>query len=292
MDNERSNPITNEHLSEWSDEQLRQLLLTQMDAVNVDVDLVRCITTILAKREEENGHEIDPHIALKSFKQEYETTPALYRLDEIENEVAHPQDSHSQSNIRARKLVRLVAVAAVVAALLLGISIVANASGLDLWGVVTRWTDDVFGITREEPGIRTIHKEQTDDFYHLKKNLEEMGISHVVVPNYIPNGYVFASTNYSDTYDGFYAECILNNGENDIILRYWISSSNQTYHFYSINESEPEIYVRNGIEHYIMTNEDEFIVSWTNENLLCDISGLQSYDELIRMINSIYEKDD
>ena len=79
MDNERSNPITNEHLTEWSDEQLRQLLLTQMDAVNVDVDLVRCITTILAKREEENGHEIDPHTALKSFKQEYAQASGIDR---------------------------------------------------------------------------------------------------------------------------------------------------------------------------------------------------------------------
>ena len=292
MDNERSNPITNEHLTEWSDEQLRQLLLTQMDAVNVDVDLVRCITTILAKREEENGHEIDRHTALKSFKQEYETTPALYRLDAIENEVAHPQDSHSQSNIRARKLVRLVAVAAVVAMLLLGITIVANASGLDLWGVVTRWTDDVFGITREEPGIRTIHKEQSDEFYHLKTILKERGVSQSVVPNYTPTGYRVIDTVFSDTYEGFNAYCILGNGENEIFLRYWISNSNQANHFYAIDDASPKIYECNGIEHYIMTNENAFIVSWTNENILCDISGLQSYDALIQMINSIYEKDD
>ena len=292
MDNERSNPITNEHLTEWSDEQLRQLLLTQMDAVNVDVDLVRCITTILAKREEENGHEIDPHTALKSFKQEYETTPALYRLDEIENEVAHPQDSHSQSNIRARKLIRLVAVAAVVAMLLLGITIVANASGLDLWGAVTRWTETVFGITREEPGIRAIHKGKTDLLYHLESILEERGVTQAVVPKYIPDGYSLIDTEYCNSFEGNFIYCSLSNGENEIYIHYWLTSENEVTHFYAIDNSQPNIYECKGIKHYIMTNENEYIVSWTNENLFCDISGVQNYDELIRIINSIYEKDD
>ena len=34
-----------------------------------------------------------------------------------------------------------------------------------------------------------------------------------------------------------------------------------------------------------MSNENEFIVSWTNENIICEISGVQRYNELIRMIN-------
>ena len=291
MNNERSEPIRSDQLAEWSDEQLRQILLVQMDLAKVDVDLVRRITAILANREEENGHEIDPHIALQAFKREYETMPTLYS-DAIQNEEGNPKDNYSQSHIRARKLVRLVAVAAVVAALFLGITIVANASGLDLWGVVTSWTEDVFGITRGEPGISTIHKEKTDTLYHLKSVLEERGVHQAVVPNYIPAGYSFIALDYYDAFEGFNTNCVLSNGENEIIIRYWISTPNQANHFYAIDDIEPEIYEHKTIEHYIMSNENEFIVSWTNENIICEISGVQRYNDLIRMINSIYEKGD
>lgn len=290
MDDERSGMIKTEQLAEWSDEQLRQLLLAQMDAAKVDVDLVRRITAILAVREEENGHEIDPRTALETFKREYEATPALY-LEEEENEVESSEGAISRPHVRARKLVRLVAVAAVIAALLFGVTIVANANGLDFWGVVTKWTADVFGITPASTRAKTEHPELTSDYYYLKAILEERGATQAVVPSYIPEGYSFAGSDYAEAFEGFYTECILDNGENEIVLRYWISTNNQANHFYAIDDAEPEIYECNSIKHYIMTNENEFIVSWTNENVLCDISGVQSYDELIQMINSIYEKE-
>ena len=291
MDDDRSRMIKTEQMTEWSDEQLRQLLLAQMDAPKVDVDLVRRITAILAAREEENGHEIDPRTALETFKREYKTTPALY-LDEEEAEEESSEGAVSRPHVRARKLVRVVAVAAVIAVLFLGITIVANANGLDLWGVVTTWTSDFFGITKAETDTETLHSEQYDTSLHLKTILEERGVSQAIVPNYIPEGYSFAGSDYTDTFEGFYAECVLDNGENEILFRYWIPNTDQTNHFYAIDDAEPEIYERAGIEHYIMTNEDVFIVSWKNESVLCDISGVQSYDELIQMINSIYEKDD
>lgn len=290
MDDERSGMIKTEQLAEWSDEQLRQLLLAQMDAAKVDADLVRRITAILAVREEENGHEIDPRSALETFKREYEATPALYP-DEEEDEEESSEGAASRPHVRARKLVRLVAVAAVIAALLFGVSIVANANGLDLWRVVTKWTSDVFGITSASTRAKTEHFELTNEFFHLKTVLKERGVSQTIVPFYAPAGYDVADSEFYDTFEGFCAECILNNGENEIILRYWISENGQANHFYTVDDSEPEIYECNGIEHYIMTNENEFVVSWTNENALCDISGVQSHDELIRMIDSIYEKD-
>ena len=51
----------------------------------------------------------------------------------------------------------------------------------------------------------------------------------------------------------------------------------------------PEAYSSGNIEHYIMTNEEEYVVSWNVDNVLCDISGLLNYDDAILMINSIYK---
>ena len=59
MEDGKSQASTPHQLEEWSDEQLRQLLLAQMEAEEVDVELVRSITAILASRGEEKGHEID-----------------------------------------------------------------------------------------------------------------------------------------------------------------------------------------------------------------------------------------
>ena len=49
------------------------------------------------------------------------------------------------------------------------------------------------------------------------------------------------------------------------------------------------VYERDGIEHYIMTNNRQINAVWTNKNYECSIGGDISEDELRKMIDSIYE---
>lgn len=288
MEDGKSQAFTPHQLEEWSDEQLRQLLLAQMEAEEVDVELVRSITAILASREEEKGHEIDAFSAHETFQQEYAGTPALFPEASSNTETAVKERSVLRHH-RPQKIIKAAIVAAVIMAFFLGTTIVANASGLDLWGIITRWTKDVFGITQDGTDSESIHHEQIDSYEHLRLSLAEHGVYQSVVPNYLPEGYSPQAMTIGSTFEGTFIRCVMSNGDNEIILRYVISNTEQPSRYYAIDENAPEIYTTDGIEHFIITNEGEYFVSWTNGNIVCDISGLLDYDDVIMMIDSIYK---
>ena len=288
MEDGKSQAFTPHQLEEWSDEQLRQMLLAQMEAEEVDVELVRSITAILASREEEKGHEIEAHSAYETFQQEYAGTPALFPEASANAETAVKGNSVPRQ-YRPHRFIKAAIVAAVIMALFLGTTIVANASGLDLWGIITRWTKDVFGIEAESSRSSSIHHEEFDAYEHLRLSLAEHGVHQSIVPTYVPDGYNVSETKFYDTFEGVYFLCTLSNGDNKIILRYTVSNTEHPSKYYTKDDMLPEVYFSNNIEHFIMTNEQEYIVSWTNENIVCDISGLPNYDDVIIMINSIYE---
>ena len=284
----KSQAFTLHQLEEWSDEQLRQMLLAQMEAEEVDVELVRSITAILASREEEKGHEIEAHSAYETFQQEYAGTSALFPDASASAETAVKGNSVPR-HYHPHRFIRAVTVAAVIMALFLGTTIVANASGLDLWGIITRWTKDVFGITEDGADYESVHHEHQDEYYHLRTALSEHEVSQSVVPSYLPEGYTFQETSIRSTFEGTFIRCVMSNGNNKIILRYVITNTEQPTRYYTKDDVVPEKYCINNIEHHIMTNEQEFIISWTNENIVCDISGVLNYDDVILMIDSIYE---
>lgn len=288
MEDGKSQAFTPHQLEEWSDEQLRQMLLAQMEAEEVDVELVRSITAILASREEEKGHEIEAHSAYETFQQEYAGTPALFPEASANAETAVKGNSVPR-HYRPHRFIKAAIVAAVIMALFLGTTIVANASGLDLWGIITRWTKDVFGIRGESSYSSTYHHEEADVYYHLRTTLAEHGVHQSIVPTYVPDGYNVSESKFYDTFEGVYFLCTLSNGENEILLRYLVSNTEHPTKYYTKDDVVPEVYFSNNIEHYIMTNEQKYVISWTNENIVCDISGVLNYDDVILMIDSIYE---
>ncbi|MBQ4040697.1 MAG: hypothetical protein IJC91_06120 [Oscillospiraceae bacterium] len=60
---------------------------------------------------------------------------------------------------------------------------------------------------------------------------------------------------------------------------------------YEKDPGRPKEYITNGITHYLMTNDGLWQALWTNGSFECCISGVESKEELVRMIDSIYEKD-
>lgn len=288
MEDGKSQAFTPHQLEEWSDEQLRQLLLAQMEAEEVDVELVRSITAILASRGEEKGHEIDAHSAYETFQQEYAGTPALFPEASASVETTVKGNSVPRHH-RLQRFIKAVIVAAVIMALFLGTTVIANASGMDLWGIITRWTKDVFGIKGESSYSSPYHHEGSDVYYHLRTALAEHGVHQPVVPNYLPEGYSFQEISLDSTFEGTFIRCVMSNGNNKIILRYVISNTEQPIIYYAKDDVVPEVYSAHDTEYFIMTNEQKYVVSWTSENIVCDISGLLNYDDVILMIDSIYE---
>lgn len=52
----------------------------------------------------------------------------------------------------------------------------------------------------------------------------------------------------------------------------------------------PEIYVVDDIEHYIVDNSDTILAAWYVDNIECSINTTMSESDLKRVIDSIYEE--
>ena len=56
---------------------------------------------------------------------------------------------------------------------------------------------------------------------------------------------------------------------------------------YNIDDQSPGLHEHNGIEYRTMTNAGKYLAVWTADNIECRISGVESYEELIKILDSI-----
>ena len=265
-------------LSSLTTEQLRKLLQAQLEEAEPDVELIQKVSALLEQRE---PVPFDPDSAFHAFKED----PDLEPIYSVPQEEAPPV-----KRPRVLRLARVGTVAAVIALVLLLGTAVSYAMGFDLLGAVVRWSADTFGFSDKSTLEQAGRMDTEDPYYSLRQPLREAGFSQYVVPRFLPEGYVCVEANQDDTFEGVSISGIYSNGKNYIILHYLLFSGQDPEKKCPIDNLEPEIYSVGGIEHYIMTNEAEYTAIWSNGNVLCQISGVIDKEELLDMLDSIYEE--
>ena len=280
MTSEQPHKIKTEVLLSYSEEQLIDILRAEIESDDTDPELIESVNAALASKAGEISCDVDA--AYERFQTQYLGTEPLYD-DVLEN--YSEDDVHQKSHIKPRKLVRFAAIAAVLVALLLGGVITASAMGVDLWGAVVPWTSDLFGFST----MANDEKELADFLGGVQSALEERGVTADVVPSYIPDGYHQKEFLVTDTLTGGDVCCSFTNGDSELVLQYTVSRTTPPLEFPK-DEEEPELYVSSGIEHHIMTNEDEYVAVWVYEDVMCSITGIESKSELLKIVDSIYER--
>jgi hypothetical protein len=120
--------------------------------------------------------------------------------------------------------------------------------------------------------------------------VENAGVSATVVPRFLPEGYIIMETNSEETYEGMTISALFSNGKEYIVLSYLISRDPDISRMYPIDDNEPEIMTVGNVEYYIVTNEAKYGAVWSTGNILCQISGVDDKEDLLNMLNSIYEE--
>lgn len=115
----------------------------------------------------------------------------------------------------------------------------------------------------------------------------EHGLSDDLIPGYIPDGYKILDLQYTDLADVDSIFCQLSNGSNDILFIYRIYSGDSTSFQLEKDALSPEKYESGGTTYYIMSNMDDYFVTWLSENIECTISGISTHDEALKMITSL-----
>jgi hypothetical protein len=243
------------------------------DDADSDMGAILYITQLIADREREQptGRVGDVQASWADFQKKYLSSPG-----EISTSSATDKPRHR------KKVVRLALIAAAAIVLLVGTAYAAGALG---W--IPGWDKDYFWYT---PDGEIVSQDllNAQEYNSLEEALAAYGAPENMVPSYIPDGYV-AGMLECNIIPEFTATFIqeYTNTEGSVVLYYSLKlSDSPTQH--SKDEDIPEIYTIHGIDFYIMTNAGKFKAIWNYGDFECSISGLNSKDDLIKMIDSMY----
>lgn len=174
---------------------------------------------------------------------------------------------------------------AIIAAALCAFVFTAQASGLDIIGVIARWTSEQFAFVKvnEEKDER-----QEQSFDSLQKLIEASGVTERLAPTRFPEGTKLKELRTKENAGivAFSGSYILDDKEFFISICSSVDAPNSEV---EINEPNVETYIVEGIEHHIMSDVRQNKATWVNGEWECYIAGNVEKAELIMMIDSIYE---
>lgn len=251
-----------------------------------DLDEILYVTDVLARREQTqaDGKPSDVEAAWQSFNAHYwpetDDGTSLY-----EDEPA-PRPEKFKWSRQPRALRWAAGIAAMIAVLYVG-SLTARAFGLDVWSSVAHWTRETFSLA---PPVERPDNAIAPQLQQLQLLMQEHDIFDVYLPSYLPEGFAAREVNCSDR--GGYASfsCSLSNGEQEILLKYFVFLSDEARPnmMYEKDDPDPEVYEAGGVTHYLMTNYGQYGAVWFVNRMECSIWGNISHDEMIKIIDSIY----
>ena len=270
------------HFDKLSTEELQEIIRQDsfLDDDSSDIDAILYITDLLVKRSDSSNNSKDVEAAWKSFKENYypyiSDPEPLYSFDSLEDEVVKAKPRHLS------RAMKTLSVAAVLAVVIISGSVTASAFGYSLWGAVAEWTRDTFGFTQssQNNGIYP--------FENLRDALAAYDIDEPIVPQWIPDGYGEDTVQAAETPDSKIIVAVSKYGSKEIKLEVKIFNDPSNRHWlYEMFEDDVEKYSSNGIDFYIMKNDDFTRVSWAVGSNECSILCSLKPKEIYRMIDSI-----
>lgn len=280
------------------------------DDVPVDMDVVLHMTEVVNKREQEEHPELSPDVeeALARFQErrsQLEADGSSETLNISPNQPSHmavPDKPRRSVRRLGRVLTKVAGTAAVIVVLFFSGIGIANAAGYDAWSAVASWTEDIFTFRERggslEVSVPTSHEpDGTGSYASLQDALDAYGITAPIAPKWIPKGYAAESVDAITTEYGANITAIYmfqgNQSETDAASSIVVSvifdlSGAMDYHVQK-DEDNPEVYEKNDVEHYIMTNAGDNVVVWQQGSCKCVISSEDVGTKDLKMIiDSIY----
>lgn len=203
-------------------------------------------------------------------------------------------DSKRTGSRAGRMWLRVSAAAAVLAFVILFVPVAEGTTSL--FDVLVNWTEEVFSISIQgnppavtEPLDNPEYEDSNEGLAMLREKLREYGVTERVVPTWIPERFGFVSLKCYTTNDGEYIGAYFENNEGSLILMYRIRDK-ETPFTGEKDEYDTSVLTINGITHYISSDLSEIRCAWVNgrtENL---ITGEVSDQEMVSIVNSIYNK--
>jgi hypothetical protein len=268
------------------------------DDDNLDEGLVMHIVDVLEEREPV-FKDLDVNASLEKFNTQ--VIPMLEK--DLSTDTGHQTgktDDSEASGGRYERLRTAIILVAVIVTLIIGINAIASAAGFDLWEYVVSWGKETFRIgtgmeiTDElelaqsvgaEAAIQAIGAGSYDT---MDEAMEALDIT-VLTPIWIPDGFSLSKVETSHTPMHKDITALYQKDGEALMYSVTAYSSNEASSAYEMNDGSGEVLVINELEHFFMSNAEQVRVVWNMDKYVYSINGDVSKEEIIKMLNSIYE---
>lgn len=293
------------YLSRLSTKELEAILRADSESPNaVNNEAISYILEVIEQREHEHpsGSFPDVDSSWKEFQTIYNTPEgADQSLYPSEQEMDLNRGSTRPKQTQRRKFRWVILVAAIIILLVASLTIPVAGFG-NLLEMIGNWTADQFTfITTEQRGNSSSPDVNVDDSdpssspigYELRQGLDAYEIKGNFVPTWLPEGFELYGDVSIQVYPEFgEVEFFASYLEGEEIFSISITKCANSFqaNTYEKTFQNPEIYVVDDVEHYIVDNSDTILAAWYVDNIECSINTTMSESDLKRVIDSIYEE--
>lgn len=267
------------HLKEADTEALLDELMELTEAAaNGDVDLEKIDAYLNAlDKKEPLPFEIDTEAALTDFHNKH-------GLLINESRAAHRR--HLKTKRTASKIAAAIAIVCVTS------SLVAEACGIDVFGTIARWTNEVFHFGQNETpyaevGNYPIEIGETKEYDTVQDAVDALKITDPLMPTWVPERYGEPSVTVLRKTSGISIHVTYKTGDDVLKFQYRETAradqqliENDTAVYYSVTD--------HGVKHYVVSDKQCTKILWANGNFECRASGDLSEQEVGEIIKSIY----
>jgi anti-sigma factor RsiW len=277
------------HLSSMEPDELIDELADKWDAMDdkdFDPELIDAYLAALDKMDP-IASDFNAEASLADFHEKHalllrQTAPA-------------PKSSDTLPRVGQHRYLRTARLIAAVVAATLICMIAAQALGYDVFGIIARWTEETFHFT--PPGQAETEQVDVDSFdttayQSLQEALDAYGITAAIAPNWYPADFEMSGMKTTSAPGEMKFRAIYDAGEKFVAVTIWQYESAEDASSEAFEKSDSTVlkYESGGVTHYLMSNNGQMKAAWTDQNMVCSISGDLSEDELKKMIDSIYER--
>ncbi len=242
-------------------EELEKILQSDAESPEEqDVELLLYVTGLLAARG--HGGRTAPE-AYASFREHY-----------------MPEAAQMGGRRKNRRWIGGVAAAL---ALVVGMSLSAQALGVDLWAVVATWTKDTFSFSYG--GQETQGADQRD-YDSLEAALVDCGRDAGLVPRWIPDSMASSGAQYRRTeVQEIFSAAYSGNGRTvRVTIAYYV---NEAPGAISPSGDLVERISRNGTAYFYFAEEEGVRAAWIYGAYACEIAGDITMEQLKAMVDSV-----
>lgn len=228
----------------------------------------------------------DARKSLEQFHKKYAPVFSSVEAKSAAVSVSSPEKKHSN-----RALFKVLPIAAAIV-LLFG-TVTCQAFGLDVFGAIARWTSEIFQLHSNSTPYATITAnplaEGEEAYYDtLEEAVEAFGITAPIVPQWIPERFELERVSAFHKSSGMFICADYISDDGTLQIRYK-EVKNIDFSSLEQEDSNVEAHFKGEIRHYLLSDMGRQKASWQNGELECQVFGNVTRQEIIEIVDSIYE---